>query len=287
MDNGGINRNLPILIFVFVYFGFQIFFQIWNYSFHTPSNKNNLQNFISALVLFGLVIYYANPQFTINFTSSIIITISFVIVFIFCYAKKGLDDMSEKDKKLGLDIRVKGLTLLMTSIYGIMALVFVGLYLSRTESLLKAGEIVGIGILLIFLYIFFYKFKVNPDEDNNLPLGLYIYPLLFLTQGLNQGGIMYYIYLILFTSVSALWGFFGVEWFTGKKDDVPMNYKNCKSYLGLSDNELANQLGQGMQTKVNTRNINFIYMAVTLILVSFLLAVIFMYISYQRMVGNM
>ena len=176
MDSESISRNLPILLFIFIFFGFQIFYQIWNYSFQIPSNKNNMQNFVFALVLIGLVIYYGNPQLSANFYSSIALILTFILLFIYCYSKKGLDDMTEKDKKLGLDVRSKGLTLIIVAFYGVIALIYLGIYLSRTESLLKAGEIVGVGILIIFLVIFFHKFNTNPDDHNNLPLGLYIFP---------------------------------------------------------------------------------------------------------------
>lgn len=95
------SKNLTIMLFIFIYFGFQFFSQIWNKSISgIPGTKNYMQNFISSIVLIGLVIYYANPQFDVNKYWTFFLVFTFIIIFIYCYSKKGLDEMSEKDKKL-------------------------------------------------------------------------------------------------------------------------------------------------------------------------------------------
>ena len=58
------NSHRIILLYFLLYFGFQIFAQIWGKYLNTgiPISKNYLQNFINTLVLIGLVIYFGNPQ---------------------------------------------------------------------------------------------------------------------------------------------------------------------------------------------------------------------------------
>lgn len=281
------NKNIPFILFVGVYFGFQIFSQIYNYNLSIPASRNSIQNFIAALVLYGLVIYYGNPKLNITKYSVICFIVSFVVVFVYSAAKRGLDEMSEKDKRLGADSKMKGLILMSLWVYGILAIVYLFNYIRKAENSYEMGKIVATSILIILLVIGFYKFKGSPDDENNIALGLYLFPLLFLTKGLQDGGFMSYIYLILYTSVAALWGFFGVEWFTGKKDYEGLSTKTCKAFLGISDSQLSSQLSEETESKVNSRNINFIYMAVGLIFVSFIIALIFFFISFQRLSGNM
>jgi len=273
---------MPIIFFIFVYFGFQIFSQIWNTSIGIPSTRNYIQNFISALVLIGLVIYFADPQIITNQYSLFFFIITFVLVLLYSYAKKGLDDMSEKDKALGKDNMLKVITILMIFAFGTLAFMYFIFYVRRFEfgefwkPFLAGGLVIG-------LMIAFYFLKHKKDDKDNIVLALYLYPFLFLTKGLADSRFLSYAYIVLYTAVIALWGFFGVEWFTGKKDYEGVSEKVCKAYLGISDDDLSTPIGQQGQTKINTRNINFIYIAIGLIFCSFVLAVIFMYISFQKL----
>jgi len=282
--NQTITRNKPFLLFVFIYFGFQLFAQIWNKHLGAPSSRNSIQNFVSALVLIALVIYFGNPQLSDSKYVYIFIGITYITILLYSYAKKGLEEMSEKDKKLGKDSSLKVLTIIIIFIYGTLAIIYLGTYMSRMGTAFGMGEplkIFGVGVLLIGLTIAFYKLKNNKDDQDNLALALYLYPFLFLTRGLTESRFMSYIYAVFFTTVVALWGFFGVEWFTGKKDYEGVNEKVCKAYLGISDDAVITPISQDTQTKINTRNINFIYVAVGLIFVTFMLAAIFMYVSFK------
>jgi len=282
--NVNFENNLPFILFIFVYFGFQIFSQIWGKFINTgiPGTRNYIQNFISALVLIVLVIYFAKPKLLINKYSTIFFIVTFIFVFIFCYAKKGIDDMSEKDKQMKKDVGMKGITVIMMFLFGGLGLAYFIIAMRQAGTRSDYFKIFGSGILIVSLIGSFYGFKSDRDDQNNLVPALYLYPLLFLTKGMSESRFMSYSYLILYTTVIALWGFFGVEWFTGKKEYDGINEQVCKAYLGLSDDDMASPIGKLTQTRINTKNINFIFIVVALIFVSFIIALIFVFMIVQK-----
>ena len=72
-----------LFIFLLLYFGFQIFAQIWGKYLETgiPISKNYLQNFVNTLVLIGLVIYFAKPNIPINRWITSIVILTYVFMF--------------------------------------------------------------------------------------------------------------------------------------------------------------------------------------------------------------
>ena len=128
-------------------------------------------------------------------------------------------------------------------------------------------------------------FKNKIDTENQLPLSLFIYPVLFLTTGLAKSKVLTYIYVILFTSLASLWGFFGIEWFVKKKKEFEDTINNdmCKAYLGISDGDLSLKPKETSQTEINKRNIQYIYIAVSLIFIIFVLAMLFTYVSMNSL----
>lgn len=277
----------PFLIFMFIYFGMQIGSQIWGKYVDKggiPAYNNYIQNFVSAIVLIGLVIYFARPTFLLNRYSSVFFILTFVFALIYAFLKKGLDDMNEKDKKLGRGTLMKSLTVMMLFLYGGIAFAYFVVYMKRADSKSFLFKHLGVSVLLIALITSFYVFKVNKYDQDNITISLFLYPILFLTRGIEDSKFLSYTYIIIYTTVVALWGFFGVEWFTGKKYDE-VNNKTCKAYLGISDEQLSTPYGPQTQTKINTTNINFIFLAMGMIFLTFIVALIFVFITIQKMSG--
>jgi len=285
--NSEINKNLPFILFIFLYFGFQIFSQIWiKFVSPIPSTRNYIQNFIAALVLIALVIYYGNPKMEVDKYWTVFLIGTFLFVFLYCYAKKGLDDMSERDKKTGKDSGMKVITILVIFLYGSLGIVYLIFYMRKLNNRTDFFKIMGSTVLIAGLIGFFYGFKPNKDDQDNIVLALYLFPLLFLTKNLENSKFLSYTYIILYATVISLWGFFGVEWFVGKKDYQYVNEQVCKDYLGISDDQLASPLNGETQLKINTRNINYIYILVGLIFITFIVALVFVFLSVQKMAIN-
>ena len=276
------NPQKILFIFLLLYFGFQIFAQIWGKYLETgiPISRNYLQNFVNTLVLIGILIYFAAPNIPINRWITLIVIITYVFIFFYCYAKKGLDDQSARDSKKDVNNSKKSLQIAIIIIYSILILVYLAYYLYGTNRTEKIGVFVGV-ILLSILYFTFYFFKNNTDTENQFPLSLFIYPVLFLTTGVGKNLPITYIYVVLFTSLASLWGFFGIEWFVKKKKefDDTINRDMCKAYLGISDEDSSMKPKEISQTEVNKRNIQYIYIAVSLIFIIFVLAMLFTYVS--------
>ena len=276
------NPQKILFIFLLLYFGFQIFAQIWGKYLETgiPISRNYLQNFVNTLVLIGILIYFAAPNIPINRWITLIVIITYVFIFFYCYAKKGLDDQSARDSKKDVNNSKKSLQITIIIIYSILILVYLAYYLYGTNRTERIGVFVGV-ILLSILYFTFYFFKNNTDTENQLPLSLFIYPVLFLTTGVGKNVTLTYIYVVLFTSLASLWGFFGIEWFVKKKKefDDTINRDMCKAYLGISDEDSSMKPKEISQTEVNKRNIQYIYIAVSMIFIIFVLAMLFTYVS--------
>lgn len=289
-ENNNNNNNLNtesspqkvIYIFLVLYFGFQIFAQIWGKYLETgiPISRNYLQNFVNTLVLIGILIYFAKPNIPVNRWVTLVVIITYVFMFLYCYAKKAIDDQSVRDSKKNVNDSKKGLQIAIIIIYSVLISIYVSYYLYGTNRTERISVFIGI-VLLCILYFTFYFFKNSTDTENQFPLSLFIYPVLFLTTGINNNLTLKYIYVVLFTSVASLWGFFGIEWFVKKKRefDDTINRDMCKAYLGISDEDSSMKTKEISQTEVNKRNIQYIYIAVTLIFIIFVLAMLFTYVS--------
>jgi hypothetical protein len=275
-----------LFIFLLLYFGFQIFAQIWGKYLETgiPISKNYMQNFVNTLVLIGLLIYFAKPNIPINRWITLIVIFTYVFMFMYCYVKKGLDDQSSRDAQKNINNSKKTLQTAIIVIYSLLILTYLVAYVFNINLTEKIGVFIG-AVLIAVLYFTFYFFKNRVDTENQLPLSLFIYPVLFLTTGLGKSKLLTYIYVILFTSVASLWGFFGIEWFVKKKKEFEdtINTEMCKAYLGISDGDLSLKPKNITQTEINKRNIQYIYIAVSLIFIIFVLAMLFTYVSMNSL----
>jgi hypothetical protein len=275
-----------IFIFLLLYFGFQIFAQIWGKYLETgiPISKNYLQNFVNTLVLIGLLIYFAKPNIPINRWITLIVIITYVFMFMYCYVKKGLDDQSQRDAQKNVNNSKKTLQIVIIIIYSLLILTYYIIYIFNINLNEKIWVFIG-SVLIAVLYFAFYFFKNKIDTENQLPLSLFIYPVLFLTTGLAKSKVLTYIYAILLTSLASLWGFFGIEWFVKKKKEFEDTINNdmCKAYLGISDGDLSLKPKETSQTEINKRNIQYIYIAVSLIFIIFVLAMLFTYVSMNSL----
>jgi hypothetical protein len=279
------NSQKIVFIFLILYFGFQIFAQIWGKYLETgiPISKNYLQNFVNTLVLIGILIYFANPNIPINRWITLVVILTYVFMFLYCYAKKGLDEQTERDSQKDINNSKKSLQIAIIVIYSLLILVYLAYYVYGINRNERIGLLIGI-ILLSILYFTFYLFKNSTYTENQFPLSLFIYPVLFLTTGVGNNKVLTYIYAILFTSIASLWGFFGIEWFVKKKKEFEdmINKDMCKAYLGISDNDLSMQPKDTSQSEINKKNIQYIYIAITLIFIVFVLAILFTYISMNE-----
>jgi len=280
------NPQKVIFVFLLLYFGFQIFAQIWGKYLETgiPISRNYMQNFVNTLVLIGLLIYFANPNIPIDRWITLIVIITYVFMFLYCYVKKGLDDQSVRDSKKNVNDSKKTLQVIIIFIYSLLIFSYLGFYIYRTTGSEKIGILVGV-VLLSVLYFTFYFFKNRTDTENQFPLSLFIYPVLFLTNWDGKNRILKYIYVILFTSVASLWGFFGIEWFVKKKKEFEdtINNEMCKAYLGISDNDLSLKPKNISQAEINKRNIQYIYIAITLVFIVFVICMLFTYIGINSL----
>jgi hypothetical protein len=245
-----------------------------------PISRNYLQNFVNTLVLIGLLIYFAAPNIPINRWITLIVVITYVFMFMYCYAKKGLDDQSARDSKKDVSGSKKSLQIAIIIIYSLLVGIYLAYYLYGTNRTERIGVFVGV-TLLACLYFTLYFFKNSTDTENQFPLSLFIYPVLFLTTGVGRNPTLTYIYVVLFTSVASLWGFFGIEWFVKKKKefDDTINRDMCKAYLGISDGDTLLKPKELPQTEINKRNIQYMYIAISLIFIIFVLAMLFTYVS--------
>jgi hypothetical protein len=235
---------------------------------------------VNTLVLIGILIYFAAPNIPINRWITLIVVITYVFMFLYCYAKKGLDDQSARDAKKDVSGSKKSLQIAIIVIYAVLIAIYLSYYLYGTNRTERVGVFIGVA-LLACLYFTFYFFKNSTDTENQFPLSLFIYPVLFLTTGVGKSQMLTYIYVVLFTSLASLWGFFGIEWFVKKKkefDDI-INRDMCKAYLGISDQDSSLKPKELTQTEINKRNIQYMYIAISLIFIIFVLAMLFTYVS--------
>ena len=285
IENKQSNSQKIVFIFLILYFGFQIFAQIWGKYLESgiPISKNYLQNFVNTLVLIGVLLYFANPNIPINRWITLVVIVTYIFMFMYCYAKKGLDEQSERDSKKNVNNNKKGLQIIIIIIYSLLIAIYMAYYIYGINRTQRINLLIAT-ILLSVLYFTFYIFKNSTDTENQFPLSLFIYPILFLTSGIANSKVLTYIYAILFTSVASLWGFFGIEWFVKKKKEFEntINRDMCKAYLGISDDDLSMKPKDISQTELNKKNIQYIYIAICLIFIVFVFAMFFTYISMNE-----
>lgn len=285
IENKQSNSQKIVFIFLILYFGFQIFAQIWGKYLESgiPISKNYLQNFVNTLVLIGVLLYFANPNIPINRWITLVVIVTYIFMFMYCYAKKGLDEQSERDLKKNVNNNKKGLQIIIIIIYSLLIAIYMAYYIYGINRNQRINLLIAT-ILLSVLYFTFYIFKNSTDTENQFPLSLFIYPILFLTSGIANSKVLTYIYAILFTSVASLWGFFGIEWFVKKKKEFEntINRDMCKAYLGISDDDLSMKPKDISQTELNKKNIQYIYIAICLIFIVFVFAMFFTYISMNE-----
>lgn len=275
-----------VLLFFFIYFAFQIFAQIWGIYIDKggiPSAKNYTQNFITALVLIGLIGYFCEPAVNMNnWFSYFVLVMTFILVFVYCYSKRVLDMQTQNDKANGKNRTQVWLICIMVAIYSAIMLGYFITYFQYIESEERKTILWSIPILAI-LYFSFYFFKSDSSYENKFVIPLFLYPVLFLSNNLDKSSILSNGYIILFVSVVSMWGFFGVEWFVGPTIDYQSNLdtKQCRAVLGIGDSSMITP-DIDTDTKKNTRNINYLYIAISLIFMAVIISVLITYLAFQN-----
>lgn len=275
-----------VLLFFFIYFGFQIFAQIWGTYIDNggiPSGNNYTQNFTTALVLIGLVGYFCEPAINMNsWYSYFILIITFVLVFVYCYSKRVLDTQTQNDKANGKNNAQVWLICIMITIYSAIILGYFITYFYYSNMEERKMVLWSIPILAI-LYFSFYFFKTNNTYENKFVIPFFLYPVLFLSNNLEKSYILSNGYIIMFVSVVSMWGFFGVEWFVGPTIDYQSNLdtNQCRATLGMGDSSMITP-NMDTDTKKNTRNINYLYIAISLIFMAIIISVLIAFLAFPN-----
>jgi len=275
-----------VLLFFFIYFAFQIFAQIWGTYIDNggiPSAKNYTQNIITALVLIGLVCYFCEPAVNMNnWVSYFVLVMTFVLVFIYCYSKRVLDLQTQNDKANGKNRAQIWLICIIVAIYSAIMLGYFITYFQYTESDERKTIFLSLPILAI-LYFSFYFFKPDGTYENKFVIPFFLYPVLFLSNNLDKSSILSNGYIILFVSVVSMWGFFGVEWFVGPTIDYQNNLdtQQCRANLGMGDSSMVTP-DTNTDTMKNTRNINYLYIALSLIFMAIIISVLITFLAFQN-----
>lgn len=275
-----------VLLFFFIYFAFQIFAQIWGTYIDNggiPSGNNYTQNFTTALVLIGLVGYFCEPSINMNsWYSYFILIITFVLVFVYCYSKRVLDTQTQNDKANGKNNAQVWLICIMITIYSAIILGYFITYFYYSNMEERKMVLWSIPILAI-LYFSFYFFKTNNTYENKFVIPFFLYPVLFLSNNLEKSYILSNGYIIMFVSVVSMWGFFGVEWFVGPTIDYQSNLdtNQCRATLGMGDSSMITP-NMDTDTKKNTRNINYLYIAISLIFMAIIISVLISFLAFPN-----
>lgn len=275
-----------VLLFFFIYFAFQIFAQIWGTYIDNggiPSGNNYTQNFTTALVLIGLVGYFCEPAINMNsWYSYFILIMTFVLVFVYCYSKRVLDTQTQNDKANGKNNAQVWLICIMIAIYSAIILGYFITYFYYSNMEERKMVLWSIPILAI-LYFSFYFFKTNNTYENKFVIPFFLYPVLFLSNNLEKSSILSNGYIIMFVSVVSMWGFFGVEWFVGPTIDYQSNLdtNQCRATLGMGDSSMITP-NTDTDTKKNTRNINYLYIAISLIFMAIIISVLIAFLAFQN-----
>ena len=275
-----------VLLFFFIYFAFQIFAQIWGTYIDKggiPSSLNYTQNFTTALVLIGLVGYFCEPAINMNdWYSYFVLMITFILVFVYCYSKRVLDTQTQNDKANSKNKAQIILIVIMVVIYAMIIILYFITYIQYADFDERKNILWSIPILAI-LYFSFYFFKSSQDYENKFVIPFFLYPVLFLSNNLEKSSILTNAYIIMFVSVVSMWGFFGVEWFVGPKIDYQSNLdtKQCRAVLGMGDESMITP-DTNTETKKNTRNINYLYIAISLIFMSVIISILITFLALRN-----
>lgn len=275
-----------VLLFFFIYFAFQIFAQIWGTYIDKggiPSSLNYTQHFTTALVLIGLVGYFCQPAINMNdWNSYFVLILTFILVFVYCYSKRVLDTQTQNDKANRKNSAQSVLIIIMIAIYAIIIGFYFIVYIQYADFEERKNILWSIPIIAI-LYFSFYFFKSSKDYENKFVIAFFLYPILFLSNNLEKSSILTNGYIIMFVSVVSMWGFFGVEWFVGPTIDYQNNLdtKQCRAVLGMSDESIITP-NTNTETKKNTRNINYLYIAISLIFMSIVISIIITFLALRN-----
>jgi Ca2+/Na+ antiporter len=275
-----------VLLFFFIYFAFQIFAQIWGTYIDSggiPSAKNYTQNFTTALVLIGLVGYFCEPAINMdNWFSYFVLIMTFVLVFVYCYAKRVIDTQTQGDKANQKNRAQIILIAIIIAIYSMIMILYFITYFQYADFDERKTVLWSIPILAI-LYFSFYFFKGDISYDNKFVIPFFLYPVLFLSNNLEKSSILTNGYIILFVSVVSMWGFFGVEWFVGPTIDYQSNLdtKQCRATLGMGDSSMITPDTE-TATKKNSLNINYLYIAISLIFMAIIISVLITFLSLRN-----
>lgn len=275
-----------VLLFFFIYFAFQIFAQIWGTYIDNggiPSGNNYTQNFTTALVLIGLVGYFCEPAINMNnWYSYFVLIMTFVLVFVYCYSKRVLDTQTQNDKANGKNNAQVWLICIMIAIYSAIMLGYFITYFYYSNMEERKTILWSIPILAI-LYFSFYFFKTNNTYENKFVIPFFLYPVLFLSNNLEKSSILSNGYIIMFVSVVSMWGFFGVEWFVGPTIDYQSNLdtNQCRATLGMGDSSMITP-DTDTDTKKNTRNINYLYIAISLIFMAIIISLLITFLAFNN-----
>jgi len=271
-----------VLLFFFIYFAFQIFAQIWGAYIDTggiPSSLNYTQNFTTALVLIGIVGYFCEPALNMNsWFSYFVLMITFILVFVYCYSKRVIDIQTDADKANNKNSSQIILIAIMIGIYAMIVGVYFITYIQYADFEERKNILWSVPILAI-LYFSFYFFKSSQTYENKFVIPFFIYPVLFLSNNLEKSSILMNSYIMIFVSVVSMWGFFGVEWFVGPSISNQQSSNNtCQndSLMITPDTDTDTVI------KKNTRNINYLYIAISLIFMSVIISIIITFLALRN-----
>lgn len=273
-----------VLLFFFIYFAFQIFAQIWGTYIDNggiPSSLNYTQNFTTALVLIGIVGYFCEPAINMNsWFSYFVLMITFILVFVYCYSKRIIDTQTDSDKANNKNSAQIILIAIMIGIYAMIVGVYFITYIQYADFEERKNILWSVPILAI-LYFSFYFFKSSQTYENKFVIPFFIYPVLFLSNNLEKSSILMNSYIMIFVSVVSMWGFFGVEWFVGPSisNQPPTSGNNtCQndSLMITPDTDTDTVI------KKNTRNINYLYIAISLIFMSIIISIIITFLALRN-----
>ena len=244
-----------------------------------PFERNYVNNFVNSLVLMCLVFYISDLQIVLEKWSAIIGIFAFALALMYSISKITLDEESERERVNEINMRHKIINWISIIFYGIIAIIFLIVYTSKLSFEGENWKMVLIYIFVVALYMFLstIPYIKNKSYEMNFTLGLYLYPLLFLSSNTIYNYHLNYLYTFIFVTVSVLFGFFGVQYFIRPKGEMKrsINMRTCKTLLGMDDKSINEKLNKPSDEKVNeinTRNIKIIYIFLTILIIAILLS---------------
>ena len=85
---------------------------------------------------------------------------------------------------------------------------------------------------------------------------------------------------MIFVSIVSMWGFFGVEWFVGPSisNQPPAPGNTCKNDSSM----ITPDTDTDIVIKKNSRNINYLYIAISLIFMSIIISIIITFLALRN-----